>query len=184
MNRAFRVLILLFLITGLLGCGTLQLNHIITGTECATREDCINDLHMPNPEQADIVIVVEPFHIDRMEGKNAFGTLAPDSFRLVADLDLCLLQALSEKFPNAAIKFSDSSGKIHVKIKDAGVKWGPKAYLEYTATIDGREIAGTVTKFTLFTISQTKTAAKSFPYLCGKIAERIKLELATKNVEK
>ncbi|MDA8169386.1 MAG: hypothetical protein M0Z59_06770 [Nitrospiraceae bacterium] len=37
------------------GCGTLQLNPIVTGTACSTRDACLKDLNLPNPEKPEYV---------------------------------------------------------------------------------------------------------------------------------
>ncbi|MFO0753578.1 MAG: hypothetical protein U0411_09680 [Thermodesulfovibrionales bacterium] len=73
MRRITAVIVALGLATAIGGCGgTVSLNKTITGTECATREECLKDLKYTRQDKGDIVIVIEPYYIDSW-AKNYLG---------------------------------------------------------------------------------------------------------------
>ena len=102
MTGVLKILVLMTVVTAVAACGTVQLNQLVTGTNCETKEDCVKDLNLPNPPNPDVVFVVEPLLMDEKE-KAPLGTPAFNSPVWYGDVDLCVAKSLKEEFTNAAI---------------------------------------------------------------------------------
>ncbi len=180
MNRAFRVLVLLLLMTGLFGCGTLQLNHIITGTECATREDCISDLHLPNPEHPDIVFVVEPLLMNE-KASNSLGVSSYSSQTFYGNVELCIAKAISNEFQNSKVYFDNTScsgpyARITPnKIVARGVAFaGQYMRINYELTVNSKTTSDFAKTDTEMFWSWTTVAQKQYPLSCRILAQHVR----------
>jgi hypothetical protein len=179
------VLLLMVLVSGATACGTIQLNHIITGTECSTREDCIKDLNLPNPAKPDMVFVVDPLLIDEKGRAGRRRTPAFNSTRLHGDVELCIAKALNDEFKNAKTVF-DKSGIAgpYININPTSIRKqtarSGRSYMEidYEVTIRGittRNIAQTDTETYS---SVTAAATKEYPEVCKILADQVRKTLS------
>ena len=109
-----------------LGCGTVNLNKVITGTDCATREECVKALNLKNPEKADLTFVVKPYEFN-VGFKTGWGYTQPGTKRRFGDAAYCVAKALRQEFANSRILVDDKHGDrdIFVAIHDIriGVNW-------------------------------------------------------------
>ncbi|BCB96827.1 hypothetical protein JZK55_17490 [Dissulfurispira thermophila] len=192
MNTFLRVLVLGFVVIVLTGCGTLHINHKITGTECMTREECIKDLGLDKqPQNPDIEFIVTPLLMDE-KAKAPLGTPALDSPVYHGDVELCVANALRKEFKNAKTVFEDKDAnnkaiKIRLnKIVSQGV-WPVRGYMriDYDLTAPNGKI------YTLYAKTNTevfwndnRAATKQYPLVCAILARQVKEILSGVPVDK
>jgi hypothetical protein len=181
MIKFLKVLVLVVVAVVVSGCGTLHLNHIVTGTECPTREDCIKDLGLDKqPANPDIVFVVEPLLMDE-KTKAPIGTPSFNSPFLYGNVELCIAKALRNEFKNSEIVLDNKSVvKPHVKIKPVKiVSQGvipAKLYMriDYEADINGvKTIRYAKTDTEVFWSSYT-ASRKNYPLVCAILASQVR----------
>ena len=173
----------------IVGCGTLKINHIITGTECQTKEECIKDLGLDKqPEKPDLVFVVEPLLMNE-KAKAPVGTPAFNSPVLYGDVELCAAKALRTEFRNVKVIFDDKDLKapfIRVrlnKIVSQGVI-PAKAYMriDYEVTVNGKtDIQYAKTDAEVFWDNKG-VIKKWYPEVCAILAKQVREFLKKENI--
>ena len=185
MKGILEVLLLMVLVSGTAACGTIQLNHIITGTECATREECIKDLNLPNPAKPDVVFVVDQLLIDEKGRAGRRRIPSFNSTRLHGDVELCIAKALNDEFKNAKIVF-DKSGIAgpYININPTSIRKqtarSGRSYMkiDYEVTIRGITTSNTAQTATETDSSVTVAATKEYPKACQILAEQVRKTLS------
>ncbi|BCB96483.1 hypothetical protein JZK55_14050 [Dissulfurispira thermophila] len=192
MNAFLRVLVLGFVVMVLTGCGTLHINHKITGTECMTREDCIKDLGLDKqPQNPDIEFIVTSLLMDE-KGKAPLGNTVLIGQVYHGDVELCVANALRKEFKNAKTVFDDKdAGNKSIKIKlnkiVAHGVFPAKLYMR----IDYDLIAPGGRVYTLYAKTNTEmfwsentSATKQYPLVCAILARQVKEILSGVPVDK
>jgi hypothetical protein len=173
---------------GVTACGgSVQLNHIITGTECSTREDCVKDLKLPNPANPEIVFVVEPLPVDQ---KGRSGRRRMPSFNskgIHGDAELCIAKALNDEFKNAKIVFDKSNAAgPYVYIEPTTLRrqagHSGKSYMEidYDVTILGHTTSYTAQTDVATYSNVSDAITKEYPGVCKILAEQVRKALNKK----
>ncbi|BCB96831.1 hypothetical protein JZK55_17530 [Dissulfurispira thermophila] len=192
MNTFLRVLVLGFVVIVLTGCGTLHINHKITGTECMTREDCIKDIGLDKqPQNPDIEFIVTPLLMDE-KAKAPLGTPAYNSPVYHGDVELCVANALRKEFKNAKTVFEDKDANnkaIKIKLKKI-VAQGVLPVHSYMR-IDYDLTAPDGKVYTLYAKTNTEmfwspntAATKQYPLVCAILARQVKEILSGVPVDK
>ncbi len=164
-----------------LGCGTLQLNPIVTGTACSTREACLKDLNLPNPEKPEYVFVVEPYTMNE-RGKAPIGTPAFNSPVYHGDVELCIAKALKDMFgSNIKIFFKEAeAGQPSILIKiDNVVAHGvyPVSLymkIDYQILSNRKNISLTAKTDTESFWNNDHEARKQYPQVCAILARQVR----------
>ncbi|GER94433.1 hypothetical protein A45J_2195 [hot springs metagenome] len=192
MNAFLRVLVLGFVVMVLTGCGTLHINHKITGTECMTREDCIKDLGLDKqPQNPDIEFVVTPLLMDE-KMIAPIGTPGFASPVYHGDVELCVANALRKEFKNAKTVFEDkdASNKA-IKIKLNKIVSHEILIARGYMRIDYDLIAPGGRVYTLYAKTNTEmfwsentSATKQYPLVCAILARQVKEILSGVPVDK
>jgi hypothetical protein len=128
--------------------------------------------------------VVEPYKIEGDWATNALGVPSPLSTKHYGNIELCLMKAIRETFPSAAILIGgkDIKGDVYIKIKDTGVSWGPKCFMEYSAVIKGKEITEKTSHGEFFVLSVHSFYKRAYAIVCDKVVQKIQSELLTKKI--
>ncbi|MCL4536702.1 MAG: hypothetical protein M1610_03795 [Nitrospirae bacterium] len=189
MKRFFMVLVLAAAVMAVAGCGTLQLNHIVTGTECPTKEDCIKDLGLDKqPESPDIVFVVEPLLMDE-KSKAPVGTPAFNSPTYHGNVELCVAKALKFEFVNAKVVFDDKDAKMPFvrvklnKIVSQGV-FPASLYMriDYELIINGKSHTSYSKTDSEVFWNNERSAKKQYPLVCEILAKQVKETLEKEKI--
>ena len=163
-----------------LGCGTVNLNKAITGTDCTTREECVKALNLRNPEKADLTFVVKPYEFN-IVFKNAYGVRHPFTGNRTGNAAYCVADAIKRKFGNSRILIDDTHKRndLFVMITDVetGGSFRYSEYAEIKASVfaDGKknDIKGFSSIGILRKIDEANDA-KVYKGACADIAKQIK----------
>ena len=178
---ALKVLVLVVMVVGLTGCGTLHINRIVTGTECLTREDCIRDLGLDKqPANPDIVFVVKPLLMNE-RARAPFGNPAWNSPVHYGNVELCIAKALRNEFKNSKIDLeSKSVVKPHVRIKPINIV-AQGVYPIFTYMRIDYEVDINGTKTIKYARTSTRTfwdswiaARNQYPLVCAILASQVR----------
>ncbi len=161
-----------------LGCGTLQLNPIVTGTACSTREACLKDLNLPNPEKPGYVFVVEPYTMDEKPKAILAGSClnCPVYY---GNVDLCIAKSLKDEFGNnAKILFTEKLEPcVTIKIKNiyAQSVYPYKMYIrmDYQLMENGKSIALTARTNAETFWNGNSESRKQYPEVCTILAKQV-----------
>ena len=177
--------ILAFLLSA---CGTIQLNPMVTGTQCQTREQCVKDLNLPNPKNPTITFVVDPYLMDK-HWRALVGTPALGGDNLHGNVELCVAKALGDEFGNSAkISFTKDElvDPVEIKInKMVAQSTGIGGYIKINYTLINKgETIGLAAKSDRTTgwssDIMTKTA---YSQACQVLAKQVRGTLAKEGVE-
>jgi len=182
MIKVLKFLVLMVMVVGLTGCGTLHINRIVTGTECLTREDCIRDLGLDRqPANPDIVFVVDPLLMNERGKAGIFGTSAWNSPVHYGNVELCIAKALRDEFKNSKIVLDNKSVvKPHVKIVPVNiVSQGITLYrgymrIDYEVDINGVRKAMYAKTVARVFWDYSIAARTNYPLVCAILASQVR----------
>ncbi len=135
-----------------MGCGTVNLNKAITGTDCTTREECVKALNLRNPEKADLTFVVKPYEFN-VGFKANWGYTEPGTPRRTGDAAYCVADALRQEFGNSKILIGSDhkSNEIFVTINEVrfwGNLHGENCGIKTALSLNGKEYEVNGLKYT------------------------------------
>ena len=189
MIKVLKFLVLMVMVVGLTGCGTLHINRIVTGTECLTREDCIRDLGLDRqPANPDIVFVVEPL-LMKEKGKAPIGWASPISSTNYGYVELCVAKALREEFKNAKIVFDDKDAnmpfvriKLHDIAQQATYPFGGYVRINYDLIINGKTHSLYAKSGTAIAVTFQQHMRDHYPRTCQILAKQVRETLENKGI--
>ncbi len=179
----FKVLAALFLLLAVAGCETVNLNHAVTGTACATRAQCLKDLNLPNPEAPEYVFVVDPYTISQRVGGSFGASLFGPVNR--GDADICVAKALAEEFGDSARIVFDKKGLRgpYVEIKITGAEFrsaytaGWYMQIDYRLTAGGKSTPLAAKTGIANFWSEQKAVETQYPEACRILARQVRENL-------
>lgn len=180
-----KVLAAFFLAAAVAGCGSVNLNPIVTGTACNTRQQCVKDLRLPSPVSPEYVFVVDPYKMDgRAKGSFETSVLGPVNH---GDVDLCVARALAGEFGDKAkIVFSKQGLEgpyAEIKILRADFRsaytagWEMK--IEYRFTASGKSSDNTARSGIGNFLGGRKAAETQYPLACRILAKQVREKLGS-----